>query len=549
MNTLIGQENSTKRAIKPDYTLLKNGLIVDGTCNPGFRGNVLIKLDQIEDISSHPIEIECETIDCSNLVVSPGFIDLHSHMDWTLPIEGRADLNLPFTDQGCTTIVTGNCGFGPAGFLTNSDYNNITGLDGERGFHFDWGSMADYFQHLKKIGLYHNVVQLVGHGTTRTSMRGLNPKPLDPEEMKELLLLIEEAMDQGAAGVSFGLGYEPGIFATQDEIRGIAEVVQKKEKIITVHGRAYSILSGAYPLESGTPHNLMALREMINVARKTGVRLQYSHLMFAGLQSHPTYHQCLEELDLAIKQGIDVMTDTYPYHCGISVINVFLPTWFLSDIPANYHNKDAVIRLEQELEAMSVFVGFGFGDIQLTHAGHPDLNKYNGMFVDQIAKRMDIKPHLALLEISRLTQGRARVLNHNYSTMEIIDALMIHPGCLFMTDSMVSPQGVQNPASYGTFPLFLQYARDRGSLSVECAVNKMTYASAQRVNLKDRGVLRKGCAADITVFDWENVRDNNTATETDQAPNGIEHVFINGKAAKKDGRTDDSVRAGVVIIR
>lgn len=549
MATPITQENQTHNAIKPGYALLKNGLIVDGTGNPGFRGDLLIKDDKIEDISSHPIGIECDTLDCSHLVIAPGFIDLHSHMDWVLPIEGRAGLGTPFIDQGCTTMVTGNCGFSPAGFRPGSDLDNITGLNGDRGFRMDWDSMTDYFRHLERIGLSHNVVQLVGHGTTRTSMRGLNPMPLDREEMKELLLLLEEAMDQGAAGVSFGLGYEPGIFATQDEIRGIAELTKKKEKVMTVHGRAYSIFSGAYPLDSGIPHNLMALREMIDVARDTGVRLQYSHLMFAGSQSHPTYRQCLEELDLAIEQGVDVMTDTYPYHCGLSVINVFLPAWFLSDIPANYHNRDAGIRLEQELAAMSAFVGFGFDDIQLAHAGCADLNMYNGMFVDRIAEQMDIKPHQALLEISRLTQGRARVLNHNYSTMEIVDTLMAHPLCLFMSDSLVSPEGVQNPASYGTFPLFLQYARNRGAVSMARAVNKMTGASAERLNLKDRGVLRTGWAADITVFDWENVQDNNNTAETDRAPTGIEHVFINGRAARKHGRTDDSIRAGVVVMR
>ncbi|RJQ74165.1 MAG: hypothetical protein C4519_17105 [Desulfobacteraceae bacterium] len=534
--------------MKPSgYTLLKNGLIVDGTGKKGYAGNLLIKGAKIEQISSQPIAIECATVDCTGLVIAPGFIDMHSHMDWVLPMEGRAELKTPFTAQGGTTVVGGNCGYSPAGFRARSAYKDLIGLGSGRGFDIAWDSMTEYFEHLGKSGLSHNVVQLAGHGTTQISIRGLNPTPLNDEEMKELLFLLEEAMDQGAAGVSFGLGYEPGIFCTREEILKIARLVRRKDKIMTVHGRAYSVLSGAYPLENPTPHNVLSLKEMIDVARQTGVRLQYSHLMFAGSQSHPTYHQCLDVLDQAISQGADVMTDSYPYHCGISIINVVLPPWFLANVPANYADREAVARAEQGLEAMSLFVGFGFKDIQLTYAGHPDFNAFNGMFIDQIADKLGMQSVRVILALSEKTQGRARILNHNYSTMEIIDALMAHPACLFMTDSLVSAQGVQNPASFGTFPLFLQYARDRGRLSLEEAVRKMTGASAERLNLNDRGLLKEGSAADITVFDWKNVKDNNTPTETDRQPTGIEAVFINGKQVKKNGAVDASLLAGVVV--
>jgi N-acyl-D-amino-acid deacylase len=241
------------------------------------------------------------------------------------------------------------------------------------------------------------------------------------------------------------------------------------------------------------------------------------------------------------------MTDTYPYHCGYSVINVILPAWFLADIPANYHNPEAVERLDRGLTRMPEYNGFGFDDIQIMNADHPDLRKYDGWFLSDIAKDLGLSPGKTALLLSEKTKGRTHILNHHYSDMQIIDALISHPSCLFMTDSTVSVAGLQNPASFGSFPLVLQYARDRKLTSLEGVVRKITGATAERFNLKDRGFLKKDYAADITVFDWQKVRDNNTVTKTDQAPSGIEAVFINGRQVKKDGRVDPSIKAGEVI--
>ena len=537
----------TAEPISDNHLVLKNGFIVDGTGQPGFTGDIIIVGDKIKEVSKVPIESAGEIIDCTGWVVAPGFIDIHSHMDWILPLDGYDRLKSPFIAQGITTLVTGNCGYSPGGFRKESPFLKMIKLGSDRGFEIDWETMAEYFSYVEKIGLSHNMVHMAGHGTTQISMRGLDPKPLSADEMKEMLLLFEESMEQGAAGVSFGLGYEPGMFFSSDQIKEVARLVQKKNKILTVHGRAYSFLSGFYRERDGTPHNVLSLMEMIDVARETGVRLQYSHLMFAGTRTHSTYTQCLEVIDQAIADGIDIMTDTYPYHCGNSVINVMLPPWFLADLPANYQSEEALTRVEKGLDAMPRHAGFGYEDIQLTFANHPDFNKYNGMFISEIADKSSIPPARVITALSEKTAGRARILNHNYSNMEIIDALISHPNCYFMTDSVVSREGVQNPASFGAFPLLLQYARDRNLISTEEVVRKMTGASAERLNLKDRGFLRPGLAADITVFDSERVKDNNTITETDCEPSGIELVLINGQQVKKNGRIDESAQAGIVV--
>ncbi len=168
-------------------------------------------------------------------------------------------------------------------------------------------------------------------------------------------------------------------------------------------------------------------------------------------------------------------------------------------------------------------------------------------YFHEIAARLDIRPSELVLLLSRKTNGQARILNHNYSNMEIIEALIKHPACLFMTDSLIFPRAFQNPASYGSFPLFLQYTRERKLVSVEEMIHRMTGATAERFNIIDRGLLKKGLAADITVFDWDNIRDNNTITETDQAPSGIEAVFINGQQVVESGQVDSSVCVGSVV--
>ena len=532
----------------PRRTLLRNGLVVDGTGKAGFVGDVLIEGEHIKEVSPKPIDVACEGIDCTGKVISPGFVDVHSHMDWLLAVPKHPELKMPFTAQGCTSFVGGNCGFSPGGLRKDSAYIDLISMGTGRGFELDWGTMDGFFTHLRETGMSHNLLNLVGHGTTRASIRGMDPSPLGKEEMAEMLALLEEAMDQGACGVSLGLQYAPGIFAPPEEVLEVARLVKKKERVLTVHGRAYSALSGAYEVKFlGTPHNVLSLEEMIGVARETGVRLQYSHLMFAGTASHHTCAQCLDILDKAIAEGLDVKIDTYPYHCGQSVINVVLPPWFQENLPANFHDKEAMYRVEMELTLMSSALGFGYSDIQMLNARHAELNQYNGLFLSEIAERLGVSPFQAAMTISEKSEGRARVLNHKYSDMAVIDALMKHPACLFMSDATPFPEGVQNPAAYGSFPLLLQYARDRKLLSVEEAVHKMTGANAERVGIKDRGTLKAGMAADVTVFDWKTVKDNNTVADMDNAPTGIEAVFINGQQVKSGDILDDSINAGVVL--
>lgn len=531
------------------YTLLSNGYVVDGSGNKGFKGNVLLKDGIIQEISEREIVVEGKEIDCEGKVIAPGFIDIHSHNDWFFPSDQQEQFIDPFIRQGITTFITGNCGFSAAGFKKGTQYmDKIKGNVFKAGnIDFKWSSMSEYFDYLEHKKIIANIAMMVGHGTTRTSVRGYDADAMQPKEMDEILYLLDEAMEQGAAGVSFGLQYEPGIFASQDEILQIAGLVKRRNKIITVHARALSALSGTYPIRPfGTPHNIIALQELLNIARKTGVRLQFSHLIFVGEKTWKTYERCFKMIEDAIDDGVDIMFDTYAYSCGASIITVILPEWFMAKVPEVYDDSKALKKLRFEISLIEKFLGFGFKDIQITYANHPKLNNYNGRFIHDIAEERGLTPIENYLDFVKKSGGEARVLQYRYSNQQIVEALMRHPASLFMTDAWIETTGVQNPSCFGCYPRFLQLAREKSILSLEESVHKMTGASADRVGIKDRGRLKKGWAADVTVFDWHSIKDNTSVNQTDKAPDGIEHVFINGVHVLKEGKMTNN-KAGKVI--
>ena len=529
--------------------LLRNGFIVDGSGTPRIKGDLLINEGVIEEIAPGGIKFPGETVDCEGLVVAPGFIDMHSHMDWVLPAEGHDELKTPFTAQGVTTFVAGNCGFGVAAYMKNSPHREmIEKRIMDRIFSVEWDTYGEFFDRTKRRLHTHNLAVLAGSGTTRMSMRGMKSEPFSPDEMKVYRGLLEEALDQGARGVSYGLQYEPDIFATMDEMKEIARMVKGRNGIITVHMKAYSALSPSYPVRPfGRAHNLLAIDDMLEVAKETGVKMELSHLIFVGEKSWKTCPDALELIDGARKSGLDVQFDTYAYHCGVSVINVFLPQWFLARLPEAYESGSARRKLRMEMFIVRKLLGFGYSDIQVTSTIDPELVQYNGMFVDEIAKARKMDELDCLLDISKRTKGAARVLNHRYSKLENVHDMIRHPAALFMTDAWVTPAGVQNPGAFGNFPLLLQYARDYKLVPMEEAVRKMTGASADRFGLEKRGYLKKGNAADITVFNWNTIKDNTTRERSDAPPTGIEAVFVNGKRVLANGKVDASVKAGVLL--
>ncbi len=548
MTKTVGKPNI--RPLPADI-LLQGGLIVDGSGRPGYDGDLLIRDGRIADIGTGlSVPETADVIDCRGFVIAPGFIDMHSHNDWFMAAPGHEAATRPFLHQGITTFVTGNCGFSAAGFDSSRPHlDRIRSLVLKgTGLKLHWHSVDEYFSVLETYGLTHNLLLLAGHGTVRTAIRDFRPGALDADEHRLMRHDLESALEQGAAGVSLGLQYEPGIFAPPAELEAVARLVRRHEKILTVHPRALSALSAAYPYRPfGRPHNLQAIEDMIALARRTGVRIQFSHLIFFGTRTWRTAAEALTFFDRARREGIDLRFDTFFHHCGASLIHVVLPEWFLARVPGAYQNRALLLRLQAEMMSMKYLLGFDFSDIIIADAMHPEFRPYNGQTVAAIARRLGKSPFRTLVRLAAASRGQARVLMFKYSTAPIVRAMMRHPAAHFMTDAWVEPVGTQNPSAFGAFPGFLQAVREERTIRLEEAIHKMTGANSERFGLQDRGLLEKGKAADITVFDPQQIRDNTTAQATDRLPTGIRYVFINGLPVLLEGKPVADTLAGRVL--
>ena len=530
-----------------DSTVLRGGLIIDGTGASPREGDVLLRGGRIEAVGEVPVDAGF-ALDCTAKVIAPGFIDAHSHMDF-FSASGDSGHFDSFTAQGVTTFVAGNCGFSPFGFAPTTKHralleNSLFKAGRKR---LDWNSFAEYTAVLGDLGLTHNFVHLVGHGAARTSLSGFEARPLGDAEYREMLDVLDRAMHEGAAGVSLGLQYKPGVFAKLEELDDVARHVKRHDKLLTVHAKAYSSFSGTYPMiPFGRAHNLKAIDDMLGLARRTGVRLQFSHLIFVGSRTWKTVDEAIALFDRAIADGVDVCFDMFPYGCGATLLNTLLPEWFMAGMPEALHSPLARTRLRLEAEVGFRLVGFGYPQIQITNASCSKYDEYNGRFLPEISERVGMSHFDTMLDILAQSNAEARVLFHDYYNDEIIDRLMRHPAAIFASDSWPEPGGHQNPAAYGTFPKFLRTARERKNIALEEAVYKMTGAAAKRFRLSKRGELREGYAADVTVFDWEGVRDQENEAGN-ASPVGIEHVFVNGKQIFDRGRISHLRGAGEVL--
>ncbi len=527
-------------------TLLKNGMIVDGSGNPGHFGSVMLENGKIFSVlrGEAPEGFEGAVIDCTGLTVAPGFIDAHSHNDWYAARRYPLPYFTPFAEQGITTQVTGNCGFSPFGYKQGTPYQHLLGSG-----LFEVGDAPDTAFHTfsgwreeAQMRTPLNLVPLQGHGSIRIGLSGYENRPLTAEEMKLHDEKLEESFSQGTFGLSYGLMYEPDRYAAQEELYRAARMTAKHNKILTVHARACSAASTSYsPPFGGRAHNLRALDEMLMLARETDVKLQYSHLIFVGEASWKTAEESLALIDRARANGVDVQYDMYAMTFGVSVITVILPSWYLS-LPESKKRSPAIrARLALEIGVTKRVLGFGFSDIQIAWLGegHEDLC---GKRVPEIAKIWGVSELDAYLRLVDIGQGKGRVNMYRYYSEPMLFRLMQHEPSLFMTDAWIEEKGVQNAAAYSCFPKFLQWAREkRSGLTLEQTVRKMTGATADRFQIKGRGYLREGYAADVTVFAF-----NRIAAEGDlpRKPEGIVHVFVNGRQAVQNGAADPASLSG-----
>ena len=505
--------------------LFKDALIYDGTGSASFKGDILVENDRITKVENNiKPEDGWEIIDLNGLSVSPGFIDAHSHNDWFAIKNDPQKYFEPFIRQGITSFITGNCGLSAVGFESESQhqekvggglfsYTDTTGI---------YPTVAEFFSAIDR-NTPCNIAVLAGHCTARASVAGYDNRPLTEEEREKMLGIMEKAIKEGACGLSLGLMYEPGIYAGVEELKAVARLCEKYDRPMTVHPRACSAVSMTYPL-LGRPHILRALDELVEIASGTRMKLHYSHAIFVGRRSFRCKDELLEILHALKDRGVDIGFDIYSELLGVSVITVVLPAWYQALSPAKKRHWFNKLKLNILIRATIVLLGFGWDDIQIAYIG-PGYEKYEGKTVAKIAEEMG-KPCLdAYLDLCEMSNFKGRINMGPYSTPEIVSELSKEDRCLYMTDAWVEDHGIQNPAIYDCFPKFLKFSLCGTGDTMPETIRKMTGAVAKRFSIMDRGEIKPGYYADLTIFDERDLRDGQPDKEQSF---GIKKVYING---------------------
>lgn len=506
--------------------LLRNAKIYDGSGADAFIGDVLIENETIAQVAKDiPVSPDYHTIELEGLSLAPGFIDAHSHNDWFALRKEPSKFFEPFIRQGITTFVSGNCGLSATGFSDDTPYKDKIG--GGLFFFKDcpdsMGKVSDFLKAADR-NMPCNLAVLAGHCTARASVSGSASRKLTEEEEKEMLDLLEEALQQGAAGISLGLMYEPGLYADTEELKKVAKLCEKYNRPLTVHPRANSAVSMSYPELLGRSHLLRAVDELVEVVKGTKTKLHYSHAIFVGRRSFKDKDEFISIVDNLRNQGIDMMFDIYNETLGVSVITVILPVWYQAMTPEERKKPLNRIKLSVLVYASSLLLGFGFKDIQVAYIGE-GYEKYEGKTVHQIAKEEGLSDLNAYLMLCEKSNFQGRVNMGPYTTPEIISQFEKDPRCLYMTDAWVEDFGVQNPAIYDCFPKFLRDSLKGTGDTMENTINRMTGATVERFALKDRGYIREGCFADITVFSEDELKN---AVPDQEKSFGIHKVWVNG---------------------
>ena len=505
--------------------LFKDGLIYDGAGSEPFMGDILVENDKILRIEKQITpEDGWEIIELNGLSISPGFIDAHSHNDWFAIKKNPQKYFEPFIRQGITSFVTGNCGLSAIGFESQSQHVDKVGggLFSYTDTKGVYPTVAEFFSAIDR-NTPCNIAVLAGHCTARTSVAGYENRSLTEDERKSMLEIMENALKDGACGLSLGLMYEPGIYADVNELKDVARLCEKYDRPMTVHPRACSAVSMTYPL-LGRPHLLRALDELVEVSSGTRMKLHYSHAIFVGRRSFRCKDELVKILHDLKNKGIDVGFDIYSELLGVSVITVVLPAWYQALSPEQKRNWFNKLKLSILIRATIILLGFGWNDIQIAYIG-PGYEQYEGKSVAQIAKEMGKSCLDAYLDLCEMSNFKGRINMGPYSTPEIVSELSKDDMCLYMTDAWVEEHGIQNPAIYDCFPKFLKFSLCGTGDTMPNTIRKMTGAVAERFSIRERGLLKPGYYADLTIFNELKLRNGKPDQEQSF---GIEKVYING---------------------
>lgn len=527
--------------------LIKNGRVVDGTGNPWFRADVAIKDEKIVKIGKIT-EGAKEEIDVDGLIVAPGFVDIHSHADFILPLKEHPKVLEPLIRQGVTTLITGNCGYSPFPIRpeTASLLKKYSGFMQGGNLSWEWNSTSDFLSYLDAQGVAFNVVPLVSHGAIRIAVKGFDKGVLTEEEKQKALLLVEEAMQEGAFGLSCGLIYAPGMYSDTEELSYLSKTLKRYDAVFAFHLRGYS-------------ETLMsALKEAIKIGRLNDIKIQVSHFQAFGEEHWPKIDEAIDLMAKVREEGVDVSFDVIPYVAANTTISAIYPPWALEGgIDALIERlKDERIRrkIKEDIDEVvpgwpAWFVGdwphnlvraIGWENI-IVLSVESDKNKcLLGKNLLEIAREKRVDPFEVAADLTIEEYGNVMALyvglSGDFEDDKGLRKIISCPIASICTDAIITGRGVPHPAAYGAFPKVLGYfSRELKLFSMEEAVRKMTSLSLQRFGIRDRGLIREGFFADIVIFDEHSVAERGSYFNPSQYPEGIKFVILNGNIVLRDG--------------
>lgn len=519
--------------------VLKDGIIVDGTGNPWFKANITIEKDRIIDVGAcQNLDIN-EEINVKGLVISPGFIDIHSHSDMTLVIDPRADSKLR---QGVTTELIGHCGNSPAPLndeMKEKLQDSISKTWGSD-FVIGWETMGGYMELLESQGISVNIASLVGHGSVRKYVMGYEDRYATDNEIAQMKKLVVQAMNDGVVGMSAGLYYAPGIYSETKESIELCKVVKQYGGIYAIDHRDAGDRGGL----------LEAIAEVIEIGNKSGVSIEISHLQCISRLAWHLSIKVLKMLEDARAKGIDVTFDQYPYNAGATGLFALLPRWAKSggmeELLERMKDHEYRDKVKEGLWDKIQLRGGPDNIIIPTYHRDPSLEGKSIEEIAQIRGKNSKEMAVDLLEESRIG-----IINFHMNWDDVI-RIMKHPLMSVGSDgrsiaaSGILHTGKPHPRYYGTYPRILgKYVREKKVLTLEEAIRRMTSAPALRIGLMDRGLIRKGFMADITVFDPDNVKGIATFEKPHQYSKGIEYVIINGELVVEHGEYNNKLAGRV----
>ena len=478
-----------------------NGTVVDGTGAPGLRADVGITDDRIVAVGELS-EAAARSIDAAGRIVAPGFIDAHAHSDFALL---RDPLNPEKVMQGVTTNIIGNCALSPAPvndtvrLFFEGLLQHVFGT-----IEIRWTDFAELLHVYESEGVGPNLKSLSGQGAIRTAVMGMENRPPDAGEMRAMQRHLAAAMEAGALGVSTGLMYPPGSFAQTEELIELTRVIADYGGLYATHMR------------NEDDQLLESLEEAILIGERAGVPVQISHHKAVGKPNWGKVRESLARLDAARESGLDIDSDAYPYTAFSTILGPLLP------------------EIERFPDTAVLIVGARF-DQSLVGRYAQEVADERGQTLLECAKG-----------INESEAGAVTVVGFGICQADV-DRVMQHPHTMIGSDGIESDSGNPHPRVYGTFARVLgEYVRQRGVLSLEQGIHKMTGQSAAKFRLADRGEIAVGRFADIVVFDSETIADVATYQEPRQHPTGIDYVLINGRVAVEAG-TQLNVRPGRVL--